>query len=425
MADSKLVFILLASFSLGAVPTARGAEPVAIEAGTLYTVSRGVVERGTILVEGGKISRLGPHVVVPPGMRVLDAAGKYVMPGMIDSLSRLFLCEEQPQSDGGLSPEQTILDAVDPFVREHEEVLAHGVTTVYVTPQGGVLGGCGAVLRLNGARTVQEMVLKANVAVKGSIGLSRGNQSSSLSRLSDFVSIREALIETQAYVREKRRYERDLADYEKKKAESKEQKKDAPKRPARYKTNPTYEALAKVLAGDIPLQIEAHRADDLLNALRLMDEFGIRLILDRCTEGHAVADEIARRGVPVLAGPLSRSFVDSPALEYRAHCPSNAAVLSSQGVRVALGVGGRDGASSKFAGVVAAMAVGSGMDEALALRAVTLTPAEVLGVADRIGSLDVGKDADIVILSGRPLETSSRVEMVLIQGRIVYERKVP
>ena len=136
-----------------------------------------------------------------------------------------------------------------------------------------------------------------------------------------------------------------------------------------------------------------------------------------------VAEEIARRKATVILGPVSTSFVDMPILEYRNHDIRNAAILSEKGIKLALGVSGRDGASSKFITLAAAMAVANGMDRDMALRAVTLTPAEILGVADRIGSLEVGKDADIVILSGHPLDSLSRVEMVLIEGKTVFERK--
>jgi imidazolonepropionase-like amidohydrolase len=283
------------------------------------------------------------------------------------------------------------------------------------------------------------MVLKTDVAVKAAIGFSSNNQSSSLRRLEHYSSIREALIATQAYMQKKRKYEQELAEYKKKKADKQKKddeqekgkkddeqekgKKEKPKRPAKPKRNPTYEILAKVLRKEIPLQIEAHRVDDILNALRLADEFDFTLILDKCTEGYMITDEIARRKVPVIVGPVSTSFVDMPKLEYRNHDMRNAAILSKEGVQLALGVSGRDGASSKFIALAAAMAVANGMDKDIALRAITLTPAEILGVADRIGSLEVGKDADIVILSGHPLDTFTQVEMVLIEGKTVYERK--
>jgi len=228
-------------------------------------------------------------------------------------------------------------------------------------------------------------------------------------------------------MQKKRKYEQELAEYKKKKAEQEKKKKNAKKeelkRPAKFKGKPKDDILAKVLRQEIPLQIEAHRVDDILNALRLADEFDFSLVLDKCTEGYMITDEIARRKVPVIVGPVSTSFANTPKLEYRNHDMRNAAILSKEGVKVALGVSGRDGASSKFIALVAAMAVANGMDKDVALRAITLTPAEILGVAERIGSLEVGKDADIVILNAHPLDTFTQVEMVLIEGKIVYERK--
>jgi imidazolonepropionase-like amidohydrolase len=355
------------------------------------------------------------------------------MPGLIDAQSRLYVIESELNERRPIAPELNILDALDPFIKEYKEVLSQGVTAIYVTSgSNSLLGSRGAVLKLNGNKTVNRMVLKKDVAIKGAIGTSSNSQSSSLTRLEHYSSIREALIATQAYMRTKTKYEQELSEYKKKKAEDNKQKKDdeqkqakkdKPKRPAKPKQNPTYENLAKALRKDIPLQIEAHRVDDILNALRLADEFDFSLILDKCTEGYMIADEIIRRRVPVIVGPVSTSFVDMPKLEYRNHDMKNAAILSKKGVQLALGVSGRDGASSKFVTLVAAMAVANDLDKDVALRAITLTPAEILGVADRIGSLEPGKDADIIILSGHPLDTFTQVEMVLIEGKTVYERK--
>lgn len=457
MISCKHIFVfslsfLLGIFSLGSAAETRdpaSRELIAIRTGNILTVSGGVIENGTILVEDGKIKALGQEVVVPDGARVIDAKDKYVAPGLIDAQSRLYVIDGELNEGRAIAPELDIMDAVDPFIKERQEVLAQGVTAIYVAPGNrGLLGGLGAVLKLGGAKTarepapreLKEMVLRTNVAVKGAIGISRSNESSSLARLENYSSIREALLETQTYMQQKRKYAQELAEYEKKKVEKKEQAKsddqqaeksdpasrvakDKPTRPAKPRTNPTYEILARVLGKEIPLQIEAHRVDDILNALRLADEFDLCLILDKCTEGYKVADQIARHKVPVIVGPISTSFLDMPALEYRNHDTRNAAILSKKGVKVALGVAGRDGASSKFIALAAAMAVANGMDRGSALRAITLTPAEIFGVAERIGSLEVGKDADVVIFNGHPLAAFSQVEMVLIEGKIVYERK--
>jgi imidazolonepropionase-like amidohydrolase len=429
----RWVVTILALLSLCVLTPAPGTEEIAIQAGKILTISGDAIEHGTILIRDGEIKALGQDVTIPPGARMIDAKDRFVMPGLIDAQSRLYVIESELNESRALAPQLNILDGLDPFVKQYREVVAQGVTAIYVSPGNvSLLGGRGAVLKLNGRKTVKEMVLKADAAVKGAIGVSTNNQSSSLTRLEQYSSIREVLIETQAYMQKKRKYEQELAEYTKKKAEQEKQKKEGQseegkkeklKRPAKPKRNPTYEILAKVLRKDIPLQIEAHRVNDILNALRLADEFDCSLILDKCTEGYMIPDEIARRKVPVIVGPVSTSFLDMPKLEYRNHDIRNAAILSKEGVRLALGVAGRDGPSSKFIALAAAMAVANGMDKDLALRAITLTPAEILGVADRIGSLEVGKHADLVILSGHPLDTSTQVEMVLIEGQTVYERK--
>jgi imidazolonepropionase-like amidohydrolase len=429
----KRIFVISSLLFLYTFTYTSGAENIAIKAGNILPINDSAIEHGTILIKDGKIEALGRDIVIPSDTRVIDAKDKFIMPGFIDAQSRLYVIESELNERRAIAPELNILDALDPFIKEFKEVLTQGVTTIYVTSgSNSLLGGRGAVLKLNGSKTVNRMVLKADVAIKGAIGTSSNNQSSSLARLEHYSSIRETLIATQAYMQTKRKYEQELSEYKKKKADNDAQKKDdeqkkakkeKPKRPAKPKQNPAYEILAKVLRKEIPLQIEAHRVDDILNALRLADEFDFSLILDKCTEGYKIADEIARQKIPVIVGPVSTSFVDMPILEYRNHDMRNAAILSKKGVQLALGVSGRDGASSKFVTLAAAMAVANDLDKDVALRAITLTPAEILGVADRIGSLEPGKDADIIILSGHPLDTFTQVEMVLIEGKTVYERK--
>jgi imidazolonepropionase-like amidohydrolase len=416
-----------------------GAEQIAIRGGTLLPVSTNPVSDGIVLIENGKILAVGADVVVPGGAREIDAKGKFIVPGFMDAQSCLYVVDGEPRLIQG-APDWNVTDGLDPFVEGWEEVLAQGVTAVYVSPPArSGIAGRGAVLHLNGAKTPAKLVLKADAAVRANLGVSLNNQSSSLARLNDYANLRETLIETQAYMQRKRRYEQDLAEYEKKrkaeqgKDDKKEEKKEDAaarekkpqdlKRPDKPGTDPAHEILGKVLDKKIPLQITAHRVQDILNAMRLAEEFQFSLILDGCTEGYLVAEEIARRKVPVIAGPVSTSFAGVPQVDYRNHDPRNAGILADKGVQTAIGVGGRDGLSSKFIATAAGLAVANGMDKDAALRAITLTPAEILGVADRIGSLDAGKDADILIMTGPPLDTASQVVTVLIEGKIVYERK--
>jgi imidazolonepropionase-like amidohydrolase len=431
MKERKRILVLASLFLPFLSAGAFGEQEIAIKAGIILPISDAAIENGTILIKDGKIVALGRNVAVGADVRVIDAGGKYVMPGMIDAQSRLFVIDSELNESRSIAPELNILDGLDPYIKEAPEVAAQGVTAVYISPGSrSLIGGSGAVLKLNGSKDVSKMLLKGDVTVKAAIGVSANNESSSLGRLANYSSIREALLETKIYMHNKQKHEREQAEYNKKKAEYDKKKEvrsaekiEKPKRPARFRPNPTREVLAKVLSKEIPLQIEVHRVTDILNALRLADEFGFTLILDKCTEGYMVAEEIARRKATAIIGPVSTSFVDMPRLEYRNHDIRNAAILSEKGVKLALGVSGRDGASSKFVALAAAMAVANGMDRDMALRAVTLTPAEILDVADQIGSLQVGKDADIVILSGHPLDSLSQVEMVLIEGKTVFERK--
>jgi imidazolonepropionase-like amidohydrolase len=431
MKDMKWIAVLASLFLLFLSAGTFGSQEIAINAGTILPVSDAPIENGTILIKDGKIAAIGQNIAVGSDAQLIDASGKFVVPGMIDTLSRLFVIDSELNEGRSIAPELNILDGLDPYIKEAPEVAAQGVTAVYITPGSrSLIGGSGAILKLNGSKDVGNMLLKGNIAIKAAIGVSENNTSSSLGRLADYSSTREELLETKIYMHEKEKHARQMAKYDKKMAEYEKKKQakptekiDKPKRPARFRPNPTREVLAKVLNKEIPLQLEAHRVTDILNALRLADEFGFALILDKCTEGYMIAGEIARRKVPVILGPVSTSFIDVPRLEYRRHDIRNAAILSKKGVKLALGVAGRDGASSKFVTLAAEMAVANGMDKDMALRAVTLTPAEILGVADRIGSLQTGKDADIVILSGHPLDSLSRVEMVLIDGKTVFERK--
>jgi imidazolonepropionase-like amidohydrolase len=431
MTRVRSVIVISSLFLLFIITNAFGSQGIAIRAGHILTISDNPIENGIILIKNGKIEALGRNVVLPADVRIIDANDKFVMPGLIDAQSRLFVMDSELNESRTIAPELNILDAIDPFIKEYREVLAQGVTAVCVAPGSrGLIGGRSAVLKLNGSKNVDRMVLKADATLKAAVGMSTGNTSSSLARLEHYSSIREAMIATKVYMQRKEKYERELAEYNRKKAEYEKkdsrketEKKEKPKRPAKFRTSPASDVLTQVLRKEIPLQIEAHRVVDILNVLRLADEFGFTLILDKCTEGYLIADEIARRKVSVIVGPISTSFVDMPKLEYRNHDMSNAAILSKKGVKAALGVSGRDGASSKFIKLAAALSAANGMEKDAALRAITLTPAEMLGVADRIGSLQVGKDADLVILNGHPLDIRTRVEMVMIEGKVVFERK--
>ncbi|MEE8194930.1 MAG: amidohydrolase family protein, partial [Candidatus Bipolaricaulota bacterium] len=265
-------------------------------------------------------------------------------------------------------------------------------------------------------KTVDEMLVCAPVAMKMALGENPkrvyGEQKKTPStRMGNAGVLREWLMKAQDYQEKRERYEQQLADYKANKGNGKE-----PEPPER---NLRLQALGLVLKREIPAHVHAHRADDMLTALRIAAEFDFRVIFIHATEGYKVADILAKEGVPCVVGPILFSRTK---YELRGMNPRNPAILSEAGVKVAIQT---DQMSAvKYILFDAALAVREGMDEQEAIKAITIYPAEILGIANRVGSLEEGKDADIVIMSGPPLHVKdSRVERVFIAGKQIYNRE--
>lgn len=401
------------------------AQVVAVTGGRVLSMAGEPIQGGTVLIADGKVRAVGTEVEIPEGATRIDATGKTVMPGLIDCVSRLYIYPQELSEPSQIAAQLRMVDGLDIYARDTQQLLRHGVTAVHVLPgTRGLIGGRTAVLKVT-AKPGDVEAVTDGAAVRGQIGVPSGSSTASLQRLGDYASIRETLLSTRDYVLKLEKYERDLATYERKKEEAKEKKdpkEEPPERPEKPSADPNSEVLAGVLRGEIPLQIEAHRVSDILNALRLKDEFEIRLVLLGCSEGHRIAGEIARRDVPVIVAPVSTTFGGPPYLRYGEHSRGNAAELAAAGVRAALGVGGSEGLQSKFVRECAAIAAANGLGRTTALEAVTVRAAELLGVGDRIGSLAEGRDGDLVIIDGDPLDPRSKVERVLINGETVYDR---
>jgi imidazolonepropionase-like amidohydrolase len=407
MAINRVLLSLLA-LALAASLARAQQSSIALVGARILPVSGRPVARGVVLIESGKIKVVGPNLAVPAGAQVVDLTGRVLIPGLVDAHSSLFLSDAELAGAG--AADRDVLDAVDFFDRDAEQVLAHGVTTVYLSPgnRSGI-NGVGAVVKLgapgpgDAEGSPRAQVLRPRAALKLALGLAAANRSSSLDRLASYESLRTAFRSAQQYAKS---FERD------------EQQPNANEsRPRRV---PAQEVLAAALKGEIPVRIEAHRADDILNALRLADEFRFKLVLERATEGARLAREIAARQVPVVWGPVL--LPGPPRLDTLNHSPAGAAALARAGVRVALVTAGQSGLTSRFLLENAAAASGFGMKPEDALRAVTLTAAEVLGVADRLGSIEPGKDADLVVLSALPWSPTAKVEQVFVNGAPVYPR---
>lgn len=362
---------------------------------------------GTILVEDGRIVALGADLAIPPEARVLDARGLCVLPGLVEAHCHLGLAEEGVRFEGDdvnevsdpVTPQLRALDGINPRDEGFRDALAGGVTTVFVTPgSANVIGGQGAVLKTCGL-VVDRMVVREPAGMKIAFGENPKwnygwRKKAPVTRMATAALLRQELARA--------------ADYRRKREKGEEVDRDL-----------KLEALALVLSGRIPLRAHAHRADDMLTALRIAREFGVGVVLEHCTEGHLIAAELAEGRVPCVVGPAlsSRSKVELREMRF-----ATAAALASAGVPVALTTD-HPVVPIQYLRLCAALAAGEGMPRERALAAVTIAAARILGVDDRVGSLAPGKDADLVLLRGDPLDPTSRVELVLVNGETVYRRE--
>lgn len=364
---------------------------------------------GTVVVTDGTISALGPDVDVPPGAEVVDAAGRWALPGFVDAHTHLGVHEEGEGWSGNDTNEMTdpvtahvrALDAIFPGDVGFTDALVGGVTTVCINPgSGNVVGGLCVALHTSG-RTVEEMVLRSPAGLKAALGENPkrvyGEQKRTPStRLGTAAVMREAFVAAENYQAKRAR-----AVAEGERFDARDLK---------------LEALASVLAREVPWRQHAHRADDIATAVRIADEFGYELVLDHGTEAHLVADLLVERGIPVLIGPLltSRSKV-----ELRQRSLANPGRLARAGVEISI-ITDHPVVPIHFLVHQATFAVKEGLDPDTALRSITINPARVLGLEDRIGSLEVGKLGDVVLWSGDPLDVMQRALRVFIAGHEVH-----
>lgn len=374
---------------------------LAITGATVHTVSRGTIKGAVILLDGGKITAVGPRLPIPADAQVLDAVGKIITPGLIDCHTHLGLAEEgvgdahldKNEVADPVCPHLRALDAINPEDEGLEDAVGGGVTTIIATPGSeNVIGGQSVALKTHG-RIADDMVLRQPAGVKFAFGenpikMHGAKDRPPSTRMTVAGIIRENLVAARDYA-----------------------KKPPAKRDLRL------EALEKVLKGEIPMRAHAHAADDIITAIRLADEFGLTLTLEHATAGHKVADVIAARGIPAAVGPSLTARVK---VELRDRTYRTPAILHAAGVKVALIT---DHPFLPIGGLrlEAALAIREGLPAAAALRAITLNAAEIIGVSDRVGSIEAGKDADLVIFDGDPFAISTKIEQVFINGQPIYK----
>ncbi len=355
-----------------AAAVARLASPdvdLALVGGEIRTMSGEMIADGTVLVADGVIVDVGPDLDVPAGARVVDARGLVVTPGLIDARTSLGASSAEP--GGSVAPPAAS--------RNGHHWLRDGVTAVYAAPSDReAIGGFGGVVKLAGsdeARMVSE---------RTALGISLGDNA--LGR-GDGPTTRQGLV---AVLRQQLLLAGEAADPD----------------------------LAPALRGEVPVRIVAHRPDDILAALRLAREFDLRLVVDVASGAHQVAGHLAEAGVPVVVGPSMEGHGGGGPLELFAHTPWNAGRLYAAGVPVAFST---DGSGGRSVTLEALLAVGHGVPAGAALHAATLGAAQILGVDDRLGSIEAGKDADLVLWDGEPISTWSEARIVVVGGEVVVE----
>ncbi|MBR4711872.1 MAG: amidohydrolase [Clostridia bacterium] len=381
-----------------------------IRGGLVKTISGPDLPGGQVLIDGGRIAAVGTDLSVPEGTEVWDASGCVVTPGLVDAHTHIGLDEEAIRWEGAdynetsdpVTPHMRGIDGINPQDEAFRLALQGGVTAAVTGPgSANVIGGTFVAIRLAG-RTADEMVLKDPAAMKAAFGenpkgcYGQQGRKAPVTRMGVAALLRETLEKT-------RRYAEEIAEAE---ADS------TKKRPYDAKL----EAMLPVIRREIPLKCHAHRADDMLTAIRVAEEFGIRLTLDHCTDGHLIADILAEKGYPVLVGP---SLGNKSKFELKNKTFATPGILYRAGLEVCI-ITDAPVIPLYHLALCAGLAVREGLPEDAAWRAITLNPARVAGVADRIGSLEAGKDADIAVFSSDPLHDIQAVaKQVFVCGKPV------
>jgi imidazolonepropionase-like amidohydrolase len=409
---------------IAAAPAAGArAEVVAFRGARIHTVSSEVIERGTILVEGGKIAAVGAvsEVAVPDDAVIRNVEGKTIVPGLVDTHShvgiypRPMVPAHRDGNDGTkpVQPQLRALDAIwpeDPGIRM---ATAGGITTANIMPgSGSVMSGQTAYVKLRGT-TIDEMLIHDGV-VRGGMKMANGENpkrdntakgKAPETRMSIAALQRDVFVRGQAYTEKWKKHEAKQAAGD---------ESDPPERDLEL------EPVVQVLEGKRTVHHHTHRADDIMSVLRLQAEFGFDLVIQHGVEAYKVADSIAAQGIPVSIILLESPGGKFEVVDYRR---DYGAILEAAGVKVAIHTDDFITPSRLFLRS-GALAVREGMSEASALRALTQHPAEMMQLGDRVGSIDPGKDADLVVLSGPPFSVYTEVLETWIEGEIVFDRSI-
>lgn len=372
---------------------------IALTNGTIYTMEGDILQNGAVLIEKEKIIAIGAEIVIPQDAQIIDVAGRIITPGFIDAHTHIGIDEEIHQPIGDDCNEMTepntaelrAMDAINYRDLAFQDAVKAGITTVMITPgSANVFGGLITVMKTAG-KTYKEMLVNGEAGLKMAFGENPkrvyGEKDKTPStRMATMAIARQGFYEAREYIN--------------KSEEDKE-------------FSLQTEHIAKALDGGIPVRAHAHRADDIMTAIRLRDEFNLDLVVEHCTDGHLIVDELLEANVPVTVGPSlsNRAKAEMEHVTFR-----TPGVLANAGIEVAI-ITDAPCTPIQYLPICAGLAMREGMKEYDAFKALTITPAKILKVDDRVGSLKVGKDADIVVWDGHPFELMGKPYMVFVNGK--------
>lgn len=382
--------------------------------GRILTMAGREYENGVLHIVDGKIAAVGDRREVPveprEGERVLHVQGAWVMPGIIEAHCHMGITEEKKGMEGDdcnetvnpITPWLRAIDAVNTMDAAFDDAVRAGITAAMIGPgSSNVVGGQFALLKTRG-RKIDDLIVKAPAAMKVAFGENpkvnySGQGKSPSTRMATAAMLRRELFEASRYLEKKEKAQAEGQDFEE---------------------DFTRECWIPVLKKQIPLKAHVHRVDDIFTAIRIAQEYGLSMTLDHCSEGHLIAEELAEAGFPAIVGPdlASRSKIEVQNMAFK-----TAGVLNRAGVLTAITTDHPVSLIQSLP-ICAGLAVKSGLPMEEGLKAITINPAIICGAADRMGSLEVGKDGDVAIFDGNPMEVFTETLYTIIDGKIAYDR---
>lgn len=382
-----------------------------IKNGKILTMAGKTLDKGSVLIENEKIIEVGENIEIPnvKDINIIDATGLWVMPGIIEAHCHLGITEEKKGAEGDDSNEATspstpylrAIDAINPLDPAFHNAIQAGITSAMVGPgSSNVIGGQFVFIKTHG-RVIDKMIVKEPAAMKIALGenpkmIYKGMNKQPTTRMAVAAILREELFQAKQY---------------------KEKKEKARKEKEEFLEDFKLEAWMPVLNRDIPLKAHVHRTDDILTAIRIAKEYNLKLTLDHCTEGHLIADQILDSGFPAIVGPdlAARNKLETQNADFK-----TAGVLAKKGILVTVTTD-HPVSLIQYLPFCAGMAAkkGLGIDEGL--KALTINAAKICQVEDRVGSIEAGKDADLAIFTGNPMEVFTQTVYTIINGEIVYQ----